>query len=49
MMLPTHALVGLAVGAPLLWLAPESATAALSQRRGELATCLFQLVTFRTI
>ena len=29
MMLPTHALVGLAVGAPLLWLAPESATAAL--------------------
>ena len=30
MMLPTHALVGLAVGAPLLWLAPESATAALA-------------------
>ena len=29
MMLPTHALVGLAIGAPLLWLAPESATAAL--------------------
>ena len=29
-MLPTHALVGLAVGAPLLWLAPESATAALA-------------------
>jgi len=29
MMLPTHALVGLAVGAPLLWLAPESATATL--------------------
>ena len=30
MMLPTHALVGLAVGAPLLWLAPELATAALT-------------------
>jgi len=29
MMLPTHALVGLAIGAPLLWLAPETATAAL--------------------
>ena len=29
MMLPTHALVGLAIGTPLLWLAPESATAAL--------------------
>jgi len=29
MMLPTHALVGVAIGAPLLWLAPEAATAAL--------------------
>lgn len=29
MMLPTHALVGLAIGAPLLWLAPESASPAL--------------------
>lgn len=30
MMLPTHALVGLAIGAPLLWLAPESAPTALA-------------------
>jgi len=29
MMLPTHALVGVAIGAPLLWLAPDAATAAL--------------------
>jgi len=30
MMLPTHTLVGLAIGAPLLWLAPASATPALA-------------------
>jgi len=29
MMLPTHALIGVAIGAPLLWLAPDAATAAL--------------------